>query len=174
MKVRARLGVHDQALTTGRDVFGGHALGREHHQVGLERQRAVFAGGRDHVGAEGQVRHELAVHHVPLDPVDPGTLEGGHLVTQLGEIGGQHAWGDLDCSRASFQDTGRYQVRRDLQSAAMSIEVRAEKDRRGRRCHRPMADGQVAFVRGALPNELVAIEVVAVEEGLCSRPRSSM
>ena len=61
---------------------------------------------------------------------------------------------------ASFQDTGRYQVRRDLQSSAMSIEVRAEKMAAGGDAIARMADGRVAFVRGALPNELVAIEVV--------------
>ena len=42
----------------------------------------------------------------------------------------------------------------------MSIEVRAEKMAAGGDAIARMADGRVAFVRGALPNELVAIEVV--------------
>lgn len=52
-------------------------------------------------------------------------------------------------------------VPRDLQSSAMSsIEVRAEKMAAGGDAIARMADGRVAFVRGALPGELVAVEVV--------------
>ena len=99
MEVGARLGVNDQPLAAGANVLGGHDIGRQHHQVGLERQRGVLAGRGDHVGAEGEVGHELAVHHVPLDPVDSGGFQGGDLLAQLGEVGGQHARGDLDWSR---------------------------------------------------------------------------
>ena len=53
------------------------------------------AGG-DHVGPEGEVRHEAAVHHVPLDAVDAGRLEGGDLLAQPGEVGREHRRRDLD------------------------------------------------------------------------------
>ena len=58
--------------------------------------RAVRPGRRDHVGAEREVRDELAVHHVPLDQVDAGGFECGDLVAELGEVGGEDGRGDLD------------------------------------------------------------------------------
>ena len=42
-----------------------------------------------HVGAEGDVRHEMPVHHVEMDPVGAGGLDRAHLLAQLGEVGGQ-------------------------------------------------------------------------------------
>jgi 23S rRNA (uracil1939-C5)-methyltransferase len=52
-------------------------------------------------------------------------------------------------------------VPRDLQSSPMSsIEVRAEKMAAGGDAIAHVADGRVAFVRGALPGELVAVEIV--------------
>ncbi len=98
VEVRARLGVDDQAGAAGVDVLLGHHVGRVHHQVRLERHRRVGSGGGDHVGAEREVRDELAVHHVPLDEVDPGRLECGDLLAEPGEVGGQHGRGDLDRS----------------------------------------------------------------------------
>ena len=59
------------------------------------------AGGGDDVGPEREVRHELAVHHVPLDAVDAGRLERGDLLAEAGEVGGQHAGGDLDPGHGS-------------------------------------------------------------------------
>ena len=54
------------------------------------------AGGGDDVGPEREVGHELAVHDVPLDEVDAGLLQGGDLLAEPGEVGGQHGRGDLD------------------------------------------------------------------------------
>ena len=96
MQVRARLGVHDQPLAAGLDVLGGHHVGRQHHQVGLERQRRVPPGRRDDRRAEGQVGHELPIHDVPLDAIDASRLQRGDLVAQPAEVGGQHAGCDLD------------------------------------------------------------------------------
>ena len=82
VEVRARFGVDDQAGTAGVDVLLGHHVGRVHHEVRLEGHGRVRSGGGDHVGAEREVGDELAVHHVPLDEVDPGRLECGDLLTE--------------------------------------------------------------------------------------------
>ena len=87
VEVGACLGVHDQALATGAHVLRSHRIGSQDHEVSFERQRRVLAGRGDHVGSERQVGDELAVHHVPLDPVDAGGFESGDLVAQLGEVG---------------------------------------------------------------------------------------
>ena len=101
--VRCRC-VHASACTISRwqpacDVLGGHHVGRQHHQVRLERQRGVRPGRGDDGGTEREVRDELAVHHVPLDAVDAGRLERGDLLAEAAEVDGQHAGGDLDGRR---------------------------------------------------------------------------
>ena len=97
VQVPAGLGVHDEALAAGLDVEVGQPVGLLDHQVGLERHRRRGAGSDgDDVGAEGEVGHEAAVHHVPLDAVDAGLLEGDALLAEAGEVGGQHRGRDLD------------------------------------------------------------------------------
>ena len=44
--------------------------------------------------AEGQVRHEVVVHHVEVDPVGAGGDHVAHLFAEAGEVGGQQAGGD--------------------------------------------------------------------------------
>ena len=92
----ARLDVDDQPPAARLDVARGHHLGGQHHQVGLERDGDEVARRGDDVGTERQVGDELAVHHVPLDEVDAGLLQGDDLLTEAGEVGRQHRRGDLD------------------------------------------------------------------------------
>jgi hypothetical protein len=99
MQVGARLGVDDEPLAPGLHVAGGQHVGRQHHQVGFERDVDPRAGRRDHVRTERQVGHELAVHDVPLDEVDTGLLEGLDLLAETGEVGREDRRGDLDRAR---------------------------------------------------------------------------
>ena len=48
----------------------------------------------DHVGPDGEVRHEMPVHHVDVDPVGAGRFHRAHLLAELGEIGGKDRGGD--------------------------------------------------------------------------------
>ena len=57
---------------------------------------AVRPAGGDDVGPEGEVGHEHAVHHVPLDAVDAGLLQGDALLAEPGEVGGEHRGDDRD------------------------------------------------------------------------------
>jgi hypothetical protein len=88
--------MHDQPAAARLDVAGRHHIGREHHQVGFERELRDPAARRDHVGPEREVRHELTVHHVPLDAVHPGLVECDQRFAELGEVDGQDGRGDLD------------------------------------------------------------------------------
>ena len=56
----------------------------------------VRTGRCDDGGSEREVRHELAVHHVPLDAVDARGLEVADRVAEPAEVDGQHARSDLD------------------------------------------------------------------------------
>ena len=96
MEVGHRLGVDDQPLAAGLHELRGQQLGRQDHQVGLERQGGVATGRGDDVGAERDVGDELAVHDVPLDAVAPGRLERRDLLAEAGEVGRQDRGSDLD------------------------------------------------------------------------------
>ena len=96
VEVAGRLGVDDQPPAPGLDVAPRHRLGREHHEMGLERHGGVFTCGGDDVRSERQVGDELAVHHVPLDEIDAGLLEAGDLLAEPREVGRQHGGRDLD------------------------------------------------------------------------------
>jgi hypothetical protein len=88
VQVGAGLGVHDQreqpastycfAITSGVYTIRWASNGTE----------AVARRG-DHVGAEREVGDELAVHHVPLDQVDPGRLEAATSSPSLEKSAGR-------------------------------------------------------------------------------------
>jgi len=79
--------VDDHQLAAGVDVAGEQLVGVADHQMGLEPHRRPAPAGGDHVGPEGQVGHEVAIHHIPLDAVDARLLEGGDVVAEPGEVG---------------------------------------------------------------------------------------
>ena len=64
------------------------------------------AAGGDDVRSHGEVGDELAVHDVPLDPVAAGRLQRGDLVTETGEVRGEHRRGDLDTRCRRFGTVG--------------------------------------------------------------------
>ncbi len=96
VEVTARLSVDDQQPAACLDVPRRQLVGVLHHEVGLEQDGGVGPAGGDDIRSEGEVGHEAAVHHVPLDAVDTGRLEGRDLLTQAGEVGGQDGRRDLD------------------------------------------------------------------------------
>ena len=71
-------------------------IGRRDHQVHVEGQRAVPAQRAHQRGAEGDVRHEMPVHDVEMQPVGAGGFDGVNLLAQSGEVSGQEGWGDAD------------------------------------------------------------------------------
>ena len=93
------LGVHDQALASRLDPPFGEQIRCLHHEMGLERQGRVRPAGGDDVGPEGEIGDELAVHHVPLDQVDAGLLEGLAFLAESSEVRGEDR--RRDANRAS-------------------------------------------------------------------------
>ena len=96
MEVGARFGVDHHGGAPGIDVDGGHLVGSNHHEMGFERDRDMGSDRPHDVGTDGEVRHEHAVHHIPVDPVASRSLEGDTLLPETGEVGGQDRWADLD------------------------------------------------------------------------------
>ena len=96
VQVTTGLGVDDDELAARFHEPGQQPVGLVHHEVGLERDLHQRADGGDHVRPEGQVGNEAPVHHVPLDPVHAGLLEGSHLVAEAGEVGREDGRDDAD------------------------------------------------------------------------------
>ena len=60
------------------------------HQVHVQRQFRRLAKGCDHVRAERDVRHEMPVHHITVQPVAAGLFDALGLVREMAEIAGQN------------------------------------------------------------------------------------
>ena len=82
-RMRARLHETRQIMVRPRD-----------HQVHVQRQFDGLLHRRDHRRAEGNVVHEMAVHHVEVQPVRPGGLDAPGFLAELGEIARQQRRGD--------------------------------------------------------------------------------
>ena len=70
--VRARLGMERDRVGAGLGIGRHHGIDRRDHQMDVERQAAVLAQRLHHHRADGDVGHEVAVHHVDMDPVGAG------------------------------------------------------------------------------------------------------
>jgi hypothetical protein len=71
---------------------------RRNHQMDVERLCAVRAQRLHHGRADGDVGHEMAVHHIDMDPVAACFVDRANFFTQTREIGGQDRRGDTDGS----------------------------------------------------------------------------
>ena len=167
VQVRAGLGVHDEELAARLDVSVKQFIRRLDHEMCLERNRDMGPASGDHVRPERQVRHELAIHDVPLDPVDSSLLQRCALLSEAGEVGGEHR-GD-DRHRPLSRRTGQLLSRSlslfghdrilgshpvpDLWLEPTAIAVGGEAVARD-------PDGRVVFITGALPGERVLVDLV--------------
>ncbi len=87
-------------MGTGFDMHGddvGAGLGegfeigiaRRDHQMHVERLLGVGPDRFDDVGADRNVRHEVAVHDVDMNPVGAGCVHRADFLAELGKIGGE-------------------------------------------------------------------------------------
>ena len=89
MNRRARLGLHQQMIGAGTSEVGEIAFRLDDHQMNVERLRGRAADRLKHDRSEGDIGNETAVHHVHMDPVRAGNIDGADLFTQSSEIGRQ-------------------------------------------------------------------------------------
>ena len=57
--------------------------------MGFDRQRRIAANGIDDRQAIGQIRDEMAVHHVQMEHLGPGRLDPLNLVGQMPKVAHQ-------------------------------------------------------------------------------------
>lgn len=150
----------------------GEVVRIEHHQVRLEWHRRVGARRSDDIGTEGQVRNELAVHHIPLDSIHSGVLECPHFLAEPREVGGQNRRRNVyrSCHDVSLQNLvsasldqtcdvcGKFPYAEAMHSE--QHDVRVEKLVAGGEGLARLADGRVVFVPAVIDGEDVSITVV--------------
>ena len=92
--MRAGFDMHGDDVGAGLGERLEIGIARRDHQMDVERLFGVRAQRLHHVRPDGDVGHEMAVHHVDMDPVGAGGVDRAHFLAQLGEIGGQDRRGD--------------------------------------------------------------------------------
>ena len=83
----------------------------------LEGQLGHPPDGLNDRRAHGEIRHEVPIHHVHVDPVGPRVLHLGHLLTQAGKVGGEDRRSELH--RAHVLDASKMR-RMDASSVALN------------------------------------------------------
>ena len=96
----------------GQDICAGLGerlkigIDRGDHQVDIHDAPDMGPQGCAHRGAKGDVGHEMAVHHIDMDPVRPLRLDRAAFGAEIGEIGGEDGGGDLDAAREGVGHRG--------------------------------------------------------------------
>ena len=104
MKVRAGFGMDGNDVRAGlRESIEERVDGRD-HQMDVERLVQCAAECLHHGRADREVRHEMAIHHVDVDPVRARFVDRAHFLAELREVGGQDGRGD--------EGTGQRPIRR--------------------------------------------------------------
>jgi hypothetical protein len=72
----------------GKGVY--ERIHRRDHQVHVERLFRMRTKLLDHGRAEGQVRHEMAVHDIDVDHVGASMVDGPDFLTETGKVCGEN------------------------------------------------------------------------------------
>ncbi len=78
--------MHGDVIAAGFGECFEIGIGRRDHQMRVEDLLCVRAYRLDDIGAVGNVGDEMAVHHVEMDPVGAGRIDGADLLAQSGKI----------------------------------------------------------------------------------------
>ena len=87
--------MHNQSLHACLLVIIKKAIGIVHHQVRFTGQSCALVHRFADDGAEGDVRHERAVHHVEVHPVCAARRCGCDLFSKPAKVGGVNRRGEF-------------------------------------------------------------------------------
>ena len=96
VQMRPGFGGNAYQVGAGGGERGEEGIDRRQHEMDIERQRAVRAQRRHDAGADGQRRHEMAVHGVDVDGVGSRLRDGAHFGAEARKIGGEDRGGDAN------------------------------------------------------------------------------
>ena len=88
MQIVVALPVDQKRIGAGRGELLQEEVRVRDHQVDLEREPRHPPKRLDDRRAHREIRHEVPVHHVHVDPIGSRLLRLGHLLAQTGEVGG--------------------------------------------------------------------------------------
>ncbi len=88
------LDVHGDQIGPGVDEALEVMIRPGNHQVRVEKDPARPVGRRHHLRAEGDVVHEVAIHHIQVHPVRPRSHRAPDFAADVGEIRRQQRGGD--------------------------------------------------------------------------------
>ena len=91
LHVHGGLGVKGEHVRSGVRVLGDVLLGALHHEVDVQRPVGQPAERPDERSAERQVRDEVPVHDVHVDPLGAALNRLGDLLPEASQIGAEHA-----------------------------------------------------------------------------------
>ncbi len=94
MRMGAGLGMEGDDIGTGlRETFQ-IGIDRCNHQVNVEDLPGVRAQGLHHHRADGDIGHEMPVHHIDMHPIGARRINRAHLFTQPRKVGGKNGGGN--------------------------------------------------------------------------------
>ena len=96
MLIRFRMNRED--VGSGFDKIGCISFRMVDHEVHIQRDRRCLFRGPDDNGADGDVRHEMAVHYVYMNEVRSRLFHIADLLTQSREITTQNGRGNTHVS----------------------------------------------------------------------------
>ncbi len=100
--------VDSEIVGTGIEVGIDILLGVGDHEVDIKGQIGDAIDLFDDERAETQVRHEVAIHDIAMQPVDAGGFDIAELIAQAREIGGEYRW----CNNCHWGDNSVPDVER--------------------------------------------------------------
>src|SRR5689334_25157600 len=89
VQMRAGFRMHQDMVGPGISERRDERIDRLDHQVHVERQSAMWTEALQDRRTEADVRHEMAVHDVEMQPIGSGGLDRRNLLAQTREIRSQ-------------------------------------------------------------------------------------
>ena len=91
VQMRPCFRVHQHMVGAGLGECLDERIDRRDHQVHVERQPGAGTQALQDRRAEADVRHEMAIHHVEMQPIGAGCFDRCHFVLQSREVGREDA-----------------------------------------------------------------------------------
>ena len=106
MQVRAGFGMDRNEIRTRIRKRAQVRVGGRNHQMDIHEGRDVRPDRRDNIRPDRQVRHEMTIHGINVDPVGTFGLDGTDLSAEICKIRRQDRRRDLDGSVERHGNSG--------------------------------------------------------------------
>ena len=84
--MRAGLGVNGDDIGAGRGKVLDVWIGGRDHQMHIEGFGGMGAQGADHRRPNGDIGHEMPIHHIHVDIIGARPVDQTNFLAQLGEV----------------------------------------------------------------------------------------